>query len=133
MDIRSDDMFFQTFILSVALEFGFIDGGIFNYSSQNKAWKDIGALYTSLDVTAKSGVFYIGGGMDSYFTPKTIINYMPFQMTFIFNAGLDFGNVKLGYEHVCEHPMQPYVTIMGNEIKPKYEGGYNKIFIRITR
>jgi len=125
-------MLFKVLLLSVALETGFISGGIFNYSDQNQKWLDVGALYTSLFAQASYKMFYIGGQMDSYFTPISIVNYAPFQMTFVFRAGLDFGNVKLGYEHDCFHPMQTYATIMGNEIKPKYEGGYNKIYVRIT-
>jgi len=42
------------------------------------------------------------------------------------------GGVQIGFEHSCFHPMQPYATIIGNEIKPKYEGGYNKIFIKMS-
>jgi len=53
-------------------------------------------------------------------------------MTYVFNAGLDLGNVRLGYEHSCFHPIQSYATIIGNEIKPKYEGAYNKFFVRIS-
>ena len=66
------------------------------------------------------------------FTPITLTNYDPFQMTSIFNAGYKTGGVQIGFEHSCFHPMQPYATIIGNEIKPKYEGGYNKIFMRFS-
>lgn len=44
--------------------------------------------------------------------------------------GIESGGFTMGYEHSCYHPMQPYATIIGDEIKPKYEGGYNKFFIR---
>jgi hypothetical protein len=124
-------MLFQILLLSAALETGFVSGGTFNYSANDEKWLDIGALYASLSVQATYKAFYIGGQMDSYFTPTSIVNYNPFQMTFVFRAGFDFGNVRLGYEHSCFHPMQAYATIIGNEIKPKYEGGYNKFFIRI--
>ena len=125
-------MFWKALLFSAALETGFVSGGIYNYSMRNIDFIDIGALYTSLSAQVSYKALYIGGQMESYFTPVNIINYSPFQMTFLFRAGLDFGNVKLGYEHSCFHPMQPYATIIGNEIKPKYEGGYNKIFVRIT-
>lgn len=125
-------MFFQAILLSASLEAGIISGGVFNYSTRSMDWIDVGALYTTLSANVNYKAMYVGGQMDSYFTPISIANYAPFQMTFVFRAGLDFGNVKLGYEHSCFHPMQPYATIIGNEIKPKYEGGYNKIFVRIT-
>lgn len=125
-------MLFKILFLSVALETGFVSGGVFNYSTRSMNWIDVGALYTTLSANVNYKALYVGGQMDSYFTPISIANYAPFQMTFVFRAGLDFGNVKLGYEHDCFHPMQTYATIIGNEIKPKYEGGYNKIFVRIT-
>lgn len=125
-------MFFKALMLSAALEAGFISGGLFNYNAWNQPWQEIGALYTSLGVKAEIGVLYASGRMDSYFTPLAWNNYSPFQMTYIFEVGADFGNVQLGYEHSCFHPIQPYATIIGNEIKPKYEGGYNKVFVRIS-
>lgn len=124
-------MFFQALILSAALETGFLSGGIFNYQERNYDWVDVGALYTTLEAKAQYKSIYIAGQMDSYFTPVRWNSYSPFQMTFILRAGLDFGNVKIGYEHSCFHPMQPYSTIIGNEIKPKYEGGYDRFFVRI--
>jgi len=124
-------MFFKALLLTAALEAGFLSGGLYNYSTINQDWEGIGALYTSVEVKAQYKNAYIGGQIDSYFTPATWIDYIPFQTTFIFKAGLDFGNFQLGYEHSCFHPMQPYATVIGNEIKPKYEGGYNKFFVRI--
>jgi len=73
-----------------------------------------------------------GGGMINYFTPITLTNYDPFQMTSIFNAGYKTGGVQIGFEHSCFHPMQPYATIIDSNIKPSYEGGYNKFFVRIS-
>lgn len=117
---------------TAALEMGFISGGEFNYQTRNKEWEGIGALYTSLEASAQLKTFYIGGSMDCYFTPEGIGSFSPFQMTYVFNAGLDFDNIQIGYEHSCFHPMQPYATIIGNEIKPKYEGSLDKFFARIS-
>lgn len=124
-------MFFQALVLCAALETGFVSGGMFNYTEFNHEWADMGALYTTLEATAKSGIFYAGGRMDSYFTPISLTNYAPFQMTFIFRAGINIGAIQIGYERSCFHPLQPYSTFMGIEIKPKYEGGYNKFFVRL--
>lgn len=125
-------MFFKALLFCAALETGFISGGLYNYQTRNKQWIDVGALYTMLEGSAHYNGLYVGGEMVCYFTPESLTNYSPFQMTYVFNAGLEAGNVKIGYEHSCFHPMQPYATIIGNEIKPKYEGGYDKIFVRIA-
>jgi len=87
-------MFFKALLLSFAIESGFVSGGLFNYSARNVEWQDIGALYASLDATASLGAAYIGGEMISYFTPRSLIDYSPFQMTFIARAGFNFGNIK---------------------------------------
>ena len=126
------DMFFKALILCAALEAGFVHGGIFNYSDINKSFA-FDALYTTLEASLHYKALYVGGAMDCYFTPLDLTHFSPFQMTYIFRAGLESGNVKLEYEHSCFHPMQPYATIIGNEIKPKYEGGYDRVYIRIAK
>lgn len=123
-------MFFKALILAAALECGWVSGNMYNYTAWNET--QMGALYSTLEARASSGIFYVGGVIDSYFTPRDWTHYSPFQMTYVFNAGFEAGNVKIGYEHSCFHPMQPYATIIGNEIKPKYEGGYDKLFVRIA-
>lgn len=124
-------MLFKVLLFSAALEAGFLNGSTFNYNDRNIDWLYFGALYTSLDAKVTLGPAYLGGGMICYFTPDGVLNFSPFQMTYLFNLGLNFGNVQLEFEHSCYHPEQPYATIFGTEIKPKYEGGYNRIFVRI--
>lgn len=127
-------MFFQMLILSAALETGFISGGAFNYNDRTlPVWRDVGALYTTLEAKVSYGPAYIGGEVETYFTPIAWNSYSPFQMTYIFGAGLDFGKLKLGYEHSCFHPMNPYGTFFGSELKPVFEGSTNRIFLRIER
>lgn len=124
-------MFWQALVLSAAIEAGAVSGGTYNYNGLTKPWSWIDSLYTSLSSTVNYGLFYLGGQMDCYFMPDTWINYYPLQMTYIFRAGIKTERLEIGYEHSCFHPIQPYVTIMEYEIKPKYEGGYNKFFVRI--
>ena len=127
-------IFFKILALSASLEFGAIQGSAINYNAKSNRWmmdKDI-ALYTTLNADISYQGFYIGGAMQNYFTPESLTNYIPFQMDFTFEAGYRNGPVQIGFEHTCYHPMQPYATIIGNEIKPKYEGGYNKIFIKMS-
>ena len=124
-------MFFRALLLTAALEVGFLSGSIWNYSERNNDWVDVGVLYADIETSVHYKNLYVGGSVNCYFTPQEGLNFSPFQATFIFNAGVDFNNFKLGYEHSCFHPMQTYATVFGNEIKPKYEGGYNKFFVRI--
>jgi len=122
---------FKALLFCAALEAGFLSGGLYNYTELNDSWDGVGALYTTMDAKVQSGIVYVGGQMDSYFTPLRWNMFSPFQMTFVFRAGLDFGNAEIGYEHSCFHPLNPLATAIGYEIKPKYEGGYNKFFARI--
>lgn len=124
-------MFFKALLLSAALEFGFLSGGVYNYHAHNAEWEDIGTLYANTSTTVTYKTLYITGAMECYFTPLAWNNYSPFQMTYIVGVGVKLENIELGYEHSCFHPMQPYATVVGNEIKPKYEGAYNRFFVRI--
>lgn len=123
-------MFFKILFLVTSLELGFVNGGIMNYSLSNIEWINVGALYTKLDTTINYKNLFIVGQIDTYFTPISWNNYYPFQLNFILKTGFKYENLLFGYEHSCFHPMQPYATIMDYEIKPKYEGGYNKFYIQ---
>lgn len=123
-------MFFQALLLSAALETGFLSGGAYNYQSRNADWVGVGALYTDLEAYVRYEQLYVGGSVITYFTPAGLANFSPFQMTYIFGIGIESGGFTMGYEHSCYHPMQPYATIIGTEIKPLYEGNYDKFFMR---
>ncbi len=123
-------MFFKMLLFSAALETGFLGGGMFNYQLRNQDWFGVGALYTDLEARVSFEQLYVGGAVITYFTPAGIANFSPFQMTYIFDIGIETGIFKMGYEHSCYHPMQPYATIIGTEIKPLYEGNYDKFFVR---
>ena len=126
-------MFFKVLLLAASLEFGAVQGSAFNYAGPypEQMMRNDVALYTALNADVSYHGFYLGGGMRNFFTPETLVNYVPFQMDFTFEAGYRAGAFQIGYEHTCFHPMQPYATFIEQEIKPKYEGGYNKIFVRI--
>ena len=121
-------MFFKALLLTFALEAGWLSGDMYNYTQWTE--NQVGALYTTLEANVNYKALYVGGLMTSYFGSRDVTHYSPFQMTFVFNAGLQFDTIKIGYEHSCFHPMQPYVTAVGYELKPKYEGGYDKLFVR---
>jgi len=127
-------LFFNILLLSASLECGVLQGSAFNYNAMNPEcyrFNDI-AFYTNLHADVDYKGIYLGGGMICYLTPESITNYVPFQMTYIFETGYKNDVFQLGFEHSCFHPIQPYATIIGTEIKPVYEGGYNKIFVRIS-
>ena len=122
-------MFFQALIFTAALEFGGMFGGIFNYPSAEPV--TMLPLYTTMSADVEYNGLYVGGQMDCYFLAKKITNYVPFQNTYVFRAGYRADGVTIGYEHSCFHPFNTYATIFPTEIKPKYEGGYDKFFVRI--
>ena len=124
-------MFFQALLLSFLMDIGCINGGILNYHDNSYSLGLVDSLYVSLEMKAQYKFLYVGGGLDCYFTPITWKDFTVFQNTYIFKAGLDFGNVSFNYEHSCFHPMQPYATVFDYEIKPKYEGGYDRWYIRV--
>jgi len=125
-------MFFKSLFLIASLEFGFINGGVHNYNYYNATWNGVEALYANLQTEVSYKCFYINGEVNTFFTPITLTSYVPFQMDYTIELGIKLDSVQLAYEHSCFHPISPYSTIIGNEIKPKYEGGLDKIYIKIS-
>jgi len=122
-------MFFSALVFSAFLELGGMFGGIYNYPVPEPI--TMFPLYTTIAADVEYEGFYVGGQMDCYYLAEKVTNYKPFQNTYIFRAGYRRDGFTLGFEHSCFHPFSTYATIFPAEIKPKYEGFVDKVFVRI--
>lgn len=125
-------MFFSALIFSAFLEFGGLLGGIYNYTKVPIENTTIIPLYTKMSAEVSYEGLYVGGQMDCYFLAKTVTNFVPFQNTYIFRLGYRKDAFEIGYEHSCFHPFSTYsnLTVVEDEIKPKYEGGIDRVFVK---
>ena len=125
-------MFFQILALAASLEMGGLFGGVYNYTKIPIESSTIIPLYTKMSAEISYEGIYVGGEMDCYFLAQTITNFVPFQNTYIFRVGYRKDAFEIGYEHSCFHPFSTYAnaTIIEDEIKPKYEGAYDRFYVK---
>lgn len=122
-------MFFQALVMSAILEVGTLQGLFYDYVAPSRRTLD-SPLYTALAADVAWGPLFIGGGINCFYWQRNPTFYDPFQLTFIFNAGLRWRGVELGYEHICTHPEEIYAAIRNSDMMPAYEGGYNRWYLR---
>lgn len=96
-----------------------------------------GSFYTDLGVEATWGVFFAGGSIR---TPVWHMageyTFWPTQAEYTVDAGMKWGNVRLGYTHTCYHPVVPNLGIIqwcGRQVTPAFEGAYDVIYLTIGR
>jgi len=119
-------------ILLFAIELGWAP----NYESYNIALPDaelnvtqnIGYVLFEAEVVAWD-TFFIGGATKTYVQPITLNAYHPFESDYLFNAGLRFGELEIGYRHFCLHPNRPHNLIYNT--KGDTDAGYEEFYIRI--
>jgi len=73
---------------------------------------------------------FIGGGMKSFFATHEGTKYFkPFQMNFIFFAGIKYKQFEAGFRHYCIHPI---ITYMTEPVRVNWEGGYEELYFKIS-
>lgn len=127
-------MFFQLLVFIASMELGVLSGGIYNYTPAHPVSTTIYPIYSKFSGEVSYLGFFIGGQMDCYFLMDTITKYQPFQNTYIINAGYRQKSFEIGFSHSCFHPMLAYSTLIidTDEIKPKYEGAVEKVYVKFS-
>lgn len=74
--------------------------------------------------------FFIGAETESQFFPnsKSVFNFSPWQDTYIFNAGVRFLGMELGYHHECVHP----IIVQDRLETSSYFSGYDKVYAKVS-
>lgn len=99
----------------MAVEFGFAP----QYASSNVLEMD-GSFYGSQTFDNDIGYvkfefesvllkyIYFGGGVKTYIQgTESAVNFAPFQLDSMFNGGLQYKGIKLGWRHFCGHAVRP--------------------------
>jgi hypothetical protein len=96
-----------------------------------------GSFYTELGAEATWGVFFAGGVVK---TPMWHMaggyTFWPTQAEYTVDAGVKWGNVRLGYTHTCYHGVVPSlgaIQWIGRQVTPRWEGAYDAIYLTIGR
>lgn len=121
-------------VLSGFLEVGAWSGGVVQYERPDyyEASFFEYPIYTELAINATLNPITIESSIrcDMY-NANHPLSFSPFQNTYSIGARLDFGNMRIGYSHICYHPMQAY-SFIRDQIIPKYEGATDVAYIRLT-
>lgn len=69
---------------------------------------------------------YLGGGVQTLFSPdKDDIYFYPFIAQYEFDAGIVINHVIIGYQHICEHAVNPM-----QEDAFSFDKGFDKVFLK---
>ena len=122
-------------ILSAALQFGTIGGLEYKYEAladYTTYAVDI-PLYTTAEFSAQYGLVFLEGSWRTEFWAQGTTDYRPTQMAYEIGAGLDLDWLKIGWRHVCFHPILTYATtgVTLYEFVPPNEGGYEEVYARV--
>ena len=92
--------------------------------------ENIGYSLFEAEVVAWDTIF-ISGGVKTYFQSKysTQTNYIPVESDYIFNTGLRFGQIELGWRHLCLHPVRPNETVYNTQTSTN--ASYDEFYIRM--
>ena len=96
-----------------------------------------GSFYTDLGIEATWGVFFAGGSIK---TPIWHIagesTFWPTQAEYSVDAGMKWGDVRLGYMHTCYHAVVPGMGAIqwyGRQIVPAWEGAQDVLYLTIGK
>ena len=97
---------------------------------------DENSMYTQLEIELGiAGFIFARGGVKT--DVLKIANeqaFSPYESTYLFEGGVQYEGVEIGYRHLCIHPTMPYrwnyapsTTIDGyyDEYYIKFSGGFN--------
>ncbi|MHA1302130.1 MAG: hypothetical protein ACTSPI_00310 [Candidatus Heimdallarchaeaceae archaeon] len=72
-------------------------------------------------------LLFIGGSIRTYiWKNKEGISFWPWRDGFLFNAGIKYKYVELGFKHYCTHPIIPYIY----PVQMNWEGAYQEFYLR---
>lgn len=121
-------------ILLFALELGYAP----NYQSLNvvpetinyNLTENVGYVLFEAEVVAWD-ILFAGGATKTYIQTKkdNVTNYYPFESDYLFNAGLRFGLLEIGYRHLCLHPTRPYEIYYNTQTST--DAFYDEFYIRM--
>lgn len=118
------------------VEFSFYPREQFNVFYMKEFWENVVStrVYYSCDMeflfefNVRIGKLFLGGGAENFFgkSQGEIDNFYPYKANYKVKGYLDFGNVKVMYEHLCIHPVIPLIS---NDVIPMWQGMYDKLSI----
>jgi hypothetical protein len=98
------------------------------------AYVDVGGSFlVELGAEASWGPVFAGGSMQvPVWQVDEDLNFWPSQLVSTTDMGLEFGHVRVGWKHVCAHPVTPYLAgWRDGQLVPRWDSAFDMIYLRI--
>lgn len=109
-----------------------LKGAVTSYEHVTESYVTEMGIYVNLETEVQLFDFLFIGGMvkTDMFLSNDSLSFRPEISSYLFNAGIRFEGLEIGYRHLCVHPTMPY-RIYFNPIQT-YDAGYDEFYIRIS-
>ena len=124
-------MSFGAMILSGWLLLGYMPrGGIEMYQTPRA---DIaGSFVAELGVDARLGPFLFSSAVNvPMWASSATKSFSPNGAAFSIDFALVLDEMRLGFRHVCAHPVHPWIDAFSPALVPLYESAYEMIYVQI--
>ena len=103
-----------TFVFFV--ELGYMpQSQVYTYTEQQEIIDSSKQLYTELGIRMYLwDTFYVGGAVKTHMWIAGFGNFFPHKTDYLFEFGVIWGVLEIGFRHWCKHPVVPYLHQMGN-------------------
>lgn len=100
--------------------------------NNNSIIRDESVMYINLSMEIELFKYIFVGGMAKNYFQRKDNNYSfhPFEVDYLFKAGLRYKNIELGFRHFCLHPVRPYE--MYYHPQGSTDSSYEEFYIRIS-
>lgn len=127
-----DNMNWITLFFIIELGLNPLKGAVVEYENVTERYYTEMSAYVLMDAEVRIfDNFFIGGAIKTDIVmSKERLGFRPEISSYLFNAGIKFEGLEIGYRHLCVHPTMPYY-INFNPIQT-FDAGYDEFYIRIS-
>jgi len=127
----------KALVLAWALECGIVGGTLAQYDADEVFYTHFEyPLYANLSAELVYDKIFAGGFVNTTMWYNGALKCYPFEMAYGIGAGVRFGDLEIGFQHVCKHPIIPYQDYSIDRalfITPRYEGYIDRLYFRIGK
>lgn len=111
-------------------------GAIVLYENPFPETMDVaGSGLVDLGVEVTWGIFFAGGAVRiPIWAESGKLSFFPTQLESTVDAGITWEGLRIGWTHTCAHPVVPNLSNLqwsGRQITPRWDSGYDMIYLRI--
>jgi hypothetical protein len=118
-------------LLSAFIQFGSVQGSPVIYEDPKPFVLTDFRAYADIGAKGEYGPVFVGGSVRTDMAMIDAGNWSPQQVTFIYEAGAKVGPLTAGVRRICYHPIMPYMSYYGYDVRPSSEGAALDVYLRL--